>query len=89
MALFVLALHAQGERSMNAPGTCVDCGNEAYIRLAGGDGETMICAHCFAMRHPAERPAAAAEGPGRAGRGHTGSRAPMREAVPARRPAAE
>ena len=34
---------------MNAPGTCVDCGNEAYIRLAG-ETETMICAHCFAAR---------------------------------------
>ena len=87
MALFVLEIQARGATSMNAPGTCVDCGNEAYIRLAG-DGETMICAHCFAIRHPAERPAAAAEG-GRAGRGHTGSRAPTREAVPARLRAAE
>ena len=43
---------------MNAPGTCVDCGNEAYIRLAG-EQESMICAHCFAVRHPAERPSAA------------------------------
>lgn len=34
---------------MNAPGTCVDCGNDAYIKLAG-EGETMICAHCFAAR---------------------------------------
>lgn len=34
---------------MNAPGTCVDCGNEAYIQLAG-EGETMVCAHCFADR---------------------------------------
>lgn len=34
---------------MKAPGTCVDCGNEAYIRLAG-ETETMICAHCFAGR---------------------------------------
>ena len=39
---------------MTAPGTCVDCGNEASIRLAG-EPETMICAHCFAVRHPAER----------------------------------
>ena len=80
MALFVLDLHAQGESSMNAPGTCVDCGNEAYIRLAG-DRETMICAHCFAVRHPAEREKAAAKTPARAGRA-------MREAVPARRRAA-
>lgn len=34
---------------MNAPGTCVDCGNEAYIQLAG-EGEKLICAHCFADR---------------------------------------
>lgn len=53
MALFVLDVPAQGDTSMNAPGTCVDCGNEAYIRLAG-ERETMICAHCFAVRHPAE-----------------------------------
>lgn len=45
---------------MNAPGSCVDCGNEAYIQLAG-EGETMICAHCFAVRHPSERPKAAAQ----------------------------
>lgn len=64
MALFVLRHTAQGERSMNAPGTCVDCGNEAYIRLAG-DQETMICAHCFAVRHPAERAKAAAKTPAR------------------------
>lgn len=31
-----------------APGACTDCGNDAYIRLAGTDGETvMVCAHCF------------------------------------------
>ena len=65
---------------MNAPGSCVDCGNEAYIRLAGGDGETMICAHCFAVRHPAERKAA--KTPARVGRA-------TREAVPARDRAAE
>lgn len=47
---------------MNAPGTCVDCGNEAYIRLAG-EQETMVCAHCFAVRHPAERPAPKAPRP--------------------------
>ena len=34
---------------MNAPGTCVDCGNEAYIQLAG-ENQAMICAHCFATR---------------------------------------
>ena len=39
---------------MSAPGVCIDCGNEAYIRLAG-ERETMICAHCFAVRHPAEK----------------------------------
>ena len=66
---------------MNAPGTCVDCGNEAYIRLAG-DQETMICAHCFAVRHPAEKaPAPTARSASRV--------APKREAVPARRRAVE
>lgn len=34
-----------------APGACADCGNDAYIRLAGTNGETvMVCAHCFADR---------------------------------------
>jgi hypothetical protein len=34
-----------------APGTCVDCGNDAYIRLAGHNGDqVMVCAHCFASR---------------------------------------
>ena len=66
---------------MNAPGICVDCGNEAYIRLAG-EGETMICAHCFAVRHPAEKvPTPIARSTGRV---------PLkREAVPGRRRAAE
>lgn len=67
---------------MNAPGTCVDCGNEAYIRLAG-EQETMICAHCFALRHPAVREKAVAKTPVRAARGAT------REAVPAPLRAAE
>jgi ribosomal protein L37AE/L43A len=32
----------------SAPGACADCGNDAYIRLAGTNGETvMVCAHCF------------------------------------------
>lgn len=66
---------------MSAPGICVDCGNEAYIRLAG-EGETMICAHCFAVRHPAEKvPAPTARSTSRA--------AAKREAVPARRRAVE
>ena len=34
---------------MKAPGTCVDCGNDAYIKLAGDD-DRMVCAHCFAAR---------------------------------------
>ncbi|MGH2378497.1 MAG: hypothetical protein ACRDGT_08460 [Candidatus Limnocylindria bacterium] len=35
----------------SAPGSCADCGNDAYIRLAGTNGETvMVCAHCFADR---------------------------------------
>jgi len=62
---------------MTAPGTCVDCGNEAYIRLAG-EQETMICAHCFAVRHPAERAKPVKTE-------HTPPRAAKREGVPARR----
>ena len=66
---------------MNAPGICVDCGNEAYIRLAG-EQETMICAHCFAVRHPAEKvPPTTTKSTSRA--------AAKREAVPGRRRAAE
>jgi hypothetical protein len=35
----------------SAPGACADCGNDAYIRLAGPSGESlMVCAHCFADR---------------------------------------
>ncbi|OGN84646.1 MAG: hypothetical protein A3G84_05290 [Chloroflexi bacterium RIFCSPLOWO2_12_FULL_71_12] len=35
----------------NAPGSCADCGNDAYIRLAGENGDSrMVCAHCFADR---------------------------------------
>jgi hypothetical protein len=41
---------------MQAPGTCADCGNDAYIRLAS-DGDGMLCAHCFAT-HREERRAA-------------------------------
>lgn len=42
---------------MSAPGTCADCGGEAYIQLAG-EGE-MLCAHCFdARRRTAARRAA-------------------------------
>lgn len=38
------------ERS-KAPGTCVQCGSDAYIRLAGQKGgEEMVCAHCFVDR---------------------------------------
>lgn len=35
----------------SAPGACADCGNDAYIRLAGANGQPlMVCAHCFADR---------------------------------------
>lgn len=35
----------------SAPGTCTDCGGDAYIRLAAGNGSPeMVCAHCFADR---------------------------------------
>jgi hypothetical protein len=34
-----------------APGKCVDCGNDAFIRLASSDGGAdMICGHCYAER---------------------------------------
>lgn len=31
-----------------APGRCTDCGDDAYIQMAGED--TFVCAHCFAGR---------------------------------------
>jgi len=31
-----------------APGRCSDCGNDAYIQLAG-EAE-MLCAHCYGKR---------------------------------------
>jgi hypothetical protein len=31
-----------------APGRCADCGADAYIQLAVGDG--MLCAHCYQDR---------------------------------------
>ncbi|MDE3103037.1 MAG: hypothetical protein KGJ98_12470 [Chloroflexota bacterium] len=35
----------------NAPGTCADCGDDAYIRLSGDNGSPeMLCAHCFIDR---------------------------------------
>lgn len=85
---------------MNAPGTCVDCGNEAYIQLAG-EGGTMICAHCFADRGRAKDAASAIAVATTAERGrapepeirHENERRPspagaMREGVPAQRRAA-
>ena len=67
---------------MNAPGTCIDCGNEAYIRLAG-ETETMICAHCFAVRHPADQAK-----PVKVKTERSSPRAAKREALPARQRAA-
>lgn len=32
----------------NAPGKCADCGDSAYIQMAGDDA--FVCAHCFAGR---------------------------------------
>lgn len=61
---------------MNAPGTCVDCGNEAYIKLAS-EGEEMICAHCYAARRAARvsppQPAAREDQAAPRGRGSRGS----------------
>ena len=37
------------------PEKCVDCGQDAYIRLAGT--EDYVCAHCFADRGRAARAA--------------------------------
>ena len=34
--------------SGTAPGKCADCGADAYIQLAVGDG--MLCAHCYQDR---------------------------------------
>lgn len=34
--------------SGTAPGKCADCGSDAYIQLAVGDG--MLCAHCYQDR---------------------------------------
>ena len=31
-----------------APGRCADCGEAAYIQMAGDDA--FVCAHCFAGR---------------------------------------
>ncbi|GAC1461226.1 MAG: hypothetical protein NVSMB8_12390 [Candidatus Limnocylindrales bacterium] len=31
-----------------APGRCADCGEDAYIQMAGDDD--FVCAHCFAGR---------------------------------------
>ncbi len=39
------------ESTKKAPGTCADCGNDAYIRLSGENGSAeMLCAHCFSDR---------------------------------------
>jgi len=35
------------------PEKCTDCGQDAYIRLAGT--EDYVCAHCFADRGRAAR----------------------------------
>jgi len=37
------------------PEKCIDCGQDAYIRLAGT--ENYVCAHCFADRGRAGRAA--------------------------------
>lgn len=41
---------AVDERS-RTPGTCVDCGSDAFIQLAPQDGrDEMICGHCYGER---------------------------------------
>ncbi len=42
----------------NAPGKCADCGDDAYIQMAGDDA--FVCAHCFATRAARRRPAGGA-----------------------------
>lgn len=45
-----------GMEERRAPGTCVDCGNDAFIRLSSSDGrEDMICGRCYAKRGRASR----------------------------------
>ena len=45
----LVAPFMQPASPMDGPGACVDCGTDAYIKLAGTDDE-MICAHCYAAR---------------------------------------
>jgi len=45
----------------NAPGKCTDCGDDAYIQMAGDDA--FVCARCFAGRATRRRQAPAAEQP--------------------------
>lgn len=44
-----------------APGRCADCGDAAYIQMAGEDA--FVCAHCFAGRATRKRVAAAVQQP--------------------------
>ena len=38
------------------PAACIDCGQDAYIRLTGtAESENYVCAHCFADRGRAGR----------------------------------
>ncbi|MFN2520261.1 MAG: hypothetical protein ABR525_04355 [Candidatus Limnocylindria bacterium] len=59
------------ERLRIAPGQCVDCGDDAYILLAGS--EELVCAHCFALRRAPEDKAAAS-----AAKAHDPAPAPAR-----------
>jgi len=43
-------------KDANAPGACADCGDSAYIQMAGED--VFVCAHCFAARAALRRAAA-------------------------------
>jgi len=61
-----MAITSKGTRT-GAPGACTDCGNDAYIRLAGGE---LVCAHCYGARgeaardvRTATRPATSADAP--------------------------
>ena len=50
------------------PAACIDCGQDAYIRLTGtAESENYVCAHCFADRgragHAATEAARASQSP--------------------------
>jgi hypothetical protein len=65
MAAVVHVVRLQGGATVDidhkGPAQCTDCGQDAYIRLAGSGGatEAFVCAHCFADRARSARGAKA------------------------------